>query len=112
MVSTASITDATPAGFSVHVSDRGSGREIAAEMVETGVDVILGGGAASFLPTLFQRTVPPPMKLAEDKGYTVIQEREAFLEASSMPLLGLFALTDMDYDVVRDPPEEQPSWPR
>ncbi|HAN86288.1 MAG TPA: hypothetical protein DCQ13_01450 [Firmicutes bacterium] len=107
LVSTASITDATPAGFSVHVSDRGSGREIAAEMVETGVDVILGGGAASFLPTLFQRTVPP-MKLAEDKGYTVIQEREAFLEASSMPLLGLFALTDMDYDVVRDP-EEQPS---
>ncbi|MDD4792688.1 MAG: alkaline phosphatase [Firmicutes bacterium] len=107
LVSTASITDATPAGFSVHVSDRGSGRQIAAEMVETGVDVILGGGAASFLPTLFQRTVPP-MELAKDKGYTVIQEREPFLEASSMPLLGLFALTDMDYDVVRVP-EEQPS---
>lgn len=107
LVSTCSITDATPAGFSVHVADRGSGREIAAAMLETGLDLIVGGGASYFLPTLFEKT-PPPIEVARSKGYTVVQNKEDFLNASSVPLLGLFSMTHMDYDVQRNP-DEQPS---
>jgi alkaline phosphatase len=51
LVSTCQITDATPAAFGAHVPLRADQSEIARQYVErTGVDVILGGGAAHWFP--------------------------------------------------------------
>lgn len=44
LVATSTITHATPASFASHVEDRNNETEIARQMLENEVDVILGGG--------------------------------------------------------------------
>lgn len=48
LVATSNITDATPGSFAAHVPSRAQQHEIARQMTELGVDVILGGGAQYF----------------------------------------------------------------
>lgn len=105
LVTNCSITSATPAGFVVHMLDRDSGRDIARAMVEARPDVALGGGAAFFMPTLFERA-RPALETALAEGYTVIMEMDELEAASSLPLLGLFTMTDMPYELDRAPTEE------
>jgi len=105
LVTNCSITSATPAGFVVHLPDRDMGRDIARAMVEARPDVALGGGAAFFVPTLFERA-RPALHTALESGYTVVMEMDEFEAASSLPLLGLLAMTDMPYELDRDPAEE------
>lgn len=105
LVTNCSITSATPAGFVVHLPERDMSRDIARAMVETRPDVALGGGAAFFVPTLFERA-RPALHTALESGYTVVMEMDEFEVASSLPLLGLFAMTDMPYELDRDPIEE------
>ena len=50
LVATSSITHATPAVFAAHVPDRGMETEIARQMAESGVDVLIGGGWSFFVP--------------------------------------------------------------
>lgn len=50
LVATSSITHATPAVFVSHVPDRQMQEEIARQMTGSGVDVIIGGGWAYFVP--------------------------------------------------------------
>ena len=105
LVTNCSITSATPAAFVVHLPDRDMGRDIARAMVDARPDVALGGGAALFVPTLFERA-RPALYTALESGYTVVMEMDEFEAASSLPLLGLFAMTDMPYELDRDPVEE------
>jgi len=105
LVTNCSITSATPAAFVVHLPDRDMGRDIARAMVESRPDVALGGGAAFFVPTLFEGE-RPTLYAALESGYTVVMEMDEFEAASSLPLLGLFAMTDMPYELDRDPAEE------
>ena len=105
LVTNCSITSATPAGFTVHMLDRDLGRDIARAMVEARPDVALGGGAAFLLPTLFEQA-RPALDMALESGYTVIMEMGELEAASTLPLLGLFAMTDMPYELDRDPAEE------
>jgi alkaline phosphatase len=48
LVATSSITHATPAAFAAHVADRDEEWEIARQLSEADVDVVLGGGRAYF----------------------------------------------------------------
>src|SRR4051794_25131602 len=51
LVTTCQVTDATPAAFASHVSNRIDQREIARQFIEeTRVDLILGGGGRWWLP--------------------------------------------------------------
>lgn len=50
LVTTVQISHATPAAFAAHVPDRNMYTEIALQMIESGVDVLLGGGEDEFLP--------------------------------------------------------------
>lgn len=50
IVVTSSVTDATPAGFFSHVSNRKQKAEIAKQLTDFGVDVMIGGGWGWFLP--------------------------------------------------------------
>jgi alkaline phosphatase len=51
LVTTCSITHATPAVFAAHVRSRNMDEEIAAQMTESGVDVLIGGGWSYFVPS-------------------------------------------------------------
>lgn len=50
LIATSSITHATPAGFATHVDSRNKEYEIALQLSESEVDVIIGGGFKYFLP--------------------------------------------------------------
>lgn len=49
LVATSTITHATPASFGSHVESRGSEYEIAGQMVDARINVLLGGGKGNFL---------------------------------------------------------------
>ncbi len=119
IVATASVTDATPAAFAAHVSQRfcenpdqmtnieyrgrligdcsqdlkanGGPGSISEQLVASGVDVILGGGAKHFEPMAEgeQRSVKA---VAAANGYRVIVDKaELESAAGAGKLLGLFA---------------------
>ncbi len=51
LVATSSLTHATPAVFASHVMERGMQAEIARQMTGSGLDVLIGGGWAYFVPS-------------------------------------------------------------
>ncbi len=50
LVVTSSVTHATPAAFYAHVEDRRRHAEIAEQIINSGVDVLIGGGWKYFIP--------------------------------------------------------------
>ena len=90
LISTSSITHATPASFASHVVQRSMQEEIAADFLESGVEVFLGGGVKWFAED--QRTDSLNlMGQFEEKGYEVILSGEQLKNSSSDKVLGLFA---------------------
>lgn len=98
LVTTARVTHATPASFIVNCPKRDLEDQIAAQMLERGFDVALGGGAKHF----------PDELVARHSGYTVVRDRAALLASpTSGPLLGLFHKSHMSYAL--DRPETEPT---
>jgi len=114
LVTTAELTDATPAVMAAHISNRacqgpsdtatrcpretksaGGLGSIAEQEIDHGVDVLLGGGRARFAqPTASGRTV---IDEARDRGYTIVADSTELAETGPRyrPLLGLFAEGNM-----------------
>ncbi|MDA0795005.1 MAG: alkaline phosphatase [Proteobacteria bacterium] len=122
IVTTASITDATPSAFYAHVSLRdcenpemmvevetyfgtiidcsqdlksnaGLG-SISEQLVDSGVDVALGGGAKHFIP-LGEGSDQTVLQLAEKTGYQVVTTALELATKGSGKLLGLFSPSTM-----------------
>ncbi len=103
LVTTVQLAHATPAAFAAHVPDRNMMVEIAQQMLELEVDVLLGGGEDEFLPVWAVGCHPQPgerldgRNLVEEaiaKGYTHICDPtslQAIEPTSVTRLLGLFA---------------------
>jgi len=69
LVTTSSITHATPASFIAHVRDRSYMEEIATHFLKTDVDVLIGGGMRYFMArTTDKRNLYQEL---ENKGYAV-----------------------------------------
>ena len=51
LVVTSSVTDATPAAFSAHIDNRRKQAAIAQQIVDSHIDVLIGGGWAYFVPS-------------------------------------------------------------
>ena len=94
LITTVMIYDATPAAFAAHSETRYNHPEIAAEMLEQGVDVLLGGGR-----TLFQDEDLVPR--AEQLGYAYVESAEQLRNSTAGKLLGLFAPVDMSFELDR-----------
>lgn len=90
LISTVSITDATPATFGAHAKGRGRQTEIAAQYIENDIDVILGGGAAIFSDELRETAV-------KQKGYALVTTKEELAATKSGKILGLFADTEFPF---------------
>jgi alkaline phosphatase len=108
LVTTADLTDATPAANAVHTSDRGAAAGIAAHYLDereaTGVRALLGGGARHFvLRTMAGSSRKDDRNLLAEfsaQGYAILQTgrqlRDLLAERSVPPrLLGLFAPGNM-----------------
>ncbi|HEX5621249.1 MAG TPA: alkaline phosphatase, partial [Solirubrobacteraceae bacterium] len=114
-VSTAEITDATPAALNSHISLRGCQGpndtrttcptetkaagglgSIAEQTIDTKVDVVLGGGRNRFLQPLAAGGTTNVIDYAKSKGYQYV-ENAAGLEGvkSGKPVLGLFNPSNM-----------------
>lgn len=90
LVSTSSITHATPASFAAHVEKRSMQYDIAAQFLNSGTDVLLGGGLKWFSA----ETRPDSVDLLaafEEKGYTISLTDEELANSTSDKLLGLYA---------------------
>ncbi|KAF2816168.1 alkaline phosphatase-like protein [Mytilinidion resinicola] len=115
LVVTTRITDATPACFAAHVNMRTEEDRIAEQMVGDYplgrvVDLMLGGGRCHFLPNSTDGSCREDDKdivsLAKQNGFDYISDRKGFngLKGGSkveLPLLGLFAETDIPYEIDR-----------
>ncbi len=84
LVTTTTITYATPAAFASHVENRKMEAEIAPQLIDNKVDVLFGGGR-KFFPEKLQ-------KRALEEGYQMITDRKTLSAGhTSGKLLGLFA---------------------
>jgi alkaline phosphatase len=117
LVVTTDITDATPACFASHVGFRTQQDEIALHQVGHGplgrvVDLMLGGGRCHFLPNGTdggcRQDGIDVIKLAQKEyGWNYLGDRSAFDELwegkkeVTLPMLGLFAPTDIPFELDR-----------
>lgn len=97
LVSTCTITHATPAGFAISHHHRDEEQQIAEKYLTSGVDILLGGGSQFFAAN----TRTDHRDLAADftrQGYTHCADRNALMQnASSSRLLGLFTPGHLPY---------------
>ena len=82
LTATSSIAHATPASFAAHIDKRSKYEEIALQMAQSDVDVMLGGGIVHF--------DGEPQKYFSNKGGKIIYNLNSETDYS-LPLLGLFA---------------------
>lgn len=97
LVTTATITHATPAGFAVNCDDRGKEEEIAGHYLDQKVDVLLGGGQKFFNDALRGRY--------RSAGYDIVETRDALQALPPdvlTPVLGLFSSSHLPYSIDRN----------
>ena len=82
LVATSEISHATPAGFASHVDSRNKQKQIAVQLLDSRVDVLLGGGRKYWSDELLDE--------AADVGYQVIETRDEMAALKPGPVVGLF----------------------
>lgn len=100
LVTTATVTHATPAGFAASVSSRSDEQLIAPQYLER-VDIILGGGSGYF--DAKQRR--DQRDLADDfkkSGYEVVSDRDQLLASKNPKILGTFAKGHLPFSLDRE----------
>jgi alkaline phosphatase len=112
LVTTAQVTDASPAAFGAHVPDRAQQSEIARQYLDDSKpDVILGGGEDRWLPPGQPGAYPdnPPtdpteqsssdrgnlIERAQQLGYEYVSDRGQLRRSRARKLLGLFSNEEM-----------------
>jgi alkaline phosphatase len=88
LVSTSAITHATPASFIAHVSSRSSYEDIAADFLNTNIDVFIGGGIKNFEARKDGKNLSKELK---DKGYQVLYNIGDIQKVKSGKLAGFTA---------------------
>ena len=104
LVATSSVTHATPASFAAHVNSRASEFEIAKQMLDARVDVLLGGGTNFFNPKVRPDSADLLARLRRE--YTLVSEPEDLALAKDPKVrrfAGLFAETQMPSARTRKP---------
>jgi len=114
LVVTSRITHATPACFSAHVVHRDlediiARHQIGDYVLGRQVDILLGGGRCFFLPQNVAGSCRQDdvdvLEMADNNGFSYIQSRKEFDKLKpkqKLPLLGLFTLDHMSYEIDRD----------
>ena len=100
LVTTATITHATPAGFAAAVSKRGEEDDVALQYLHR-VDVLLGGGSGHFnaADRADQRDLSGDFAAG---GYGIVNNRNALLASREEKLLGTFTRGHLPFSIDRD----------
>jgi alkaline phosphatase len=100
VVTTAAVTDATPASFLAHAMSRQWHFDIAQQIVEGDATVVMGGGYWYFLPPERGRRNDGKdlMEQARQHGFETAFDKQELEVASGARLLGLFAADVMPYE--------------
>jgi alkaline phosphatase len=96
LVTTATVTHATPAGFVAATRKRDDEAVIARQYLERNVDVLLGGGTKFFDKKL--------LSLYKEAGYALFNRRDELLASAASayaPVLGLFSESHLPYTLNR-----------
>lgn len=88
LVSTSSITHATPASFIAHQSSRGSYEDIAKDFLKTDIDIFIGGGYTHFAKRADKLNLIDSLKF---RGYEVDTTLNMVLRSTSRKLAGFTA---------------------
>jgi alkaline phosphatase len=88
LISTSSITHATPASFIAHQSSRGSYEDIALDFLKTDIDVFIGGGYDHFAKRKDKINLIDTLK---SRGYEVDTSMNIILKSTSSKLAGFTA---------------------
>jgi alkaline phosphatase len=94
VITTTSVTDATPAGFLAHSASRYEEVGIAAQIVSGGATVVMGGGRKYFTGEGDKDLIAK----ARSKGFEVVFDKEDLRAGEGDRVLGLFAEDDMPYE--------------
>ena len=86
LVSTSSITHATPASFIAHQVSRDYYEEIAADFLMTDIDVFIGGGRNNFTARRDKRDLVQELRV---KGYQVVYSMDSIKNITQGKLAGL-----------------------
>ena len=102
VISTNTVTDATPAAFTASVADRYKGQpEAARQMLANEYDVLLGGGWKYFGPK--KQDGNDLLPKFEQKGYALVKDKSQLANVGEVDkLLGLFNKSYMNYKQDRD----------
>ncbi|MGL5020283.1 MAG: alkaline phosphatase, partial [Luteolibacter sp.] len=100
LVTTATVTHATPAGFAAAVPKRADEEAIAPQYLDA-VDIILGGGAEFFDKTMRvdKRDLSADFAKA---GYGIVNDRDALLASREGKLLGAFTRDHLPFSIDRN----------
>lgn len=107
LVSTAEITDATPAAYAAHIDSRDKKNDIAKQFYndringQHKVDVLIGGGAKYF----GKENGDIDKKFKKD-GYDVVKNKQQLAQSKKDQVLGLFADKNMPLQI--DAPKQNP----
>jgi len=88
LIATSSITHATPASFIAHEVSRNNYEEIAADFLDTDIDLFIGGGRDHFADREDGRDL---LKELENNGYTVLNSMEEIEDFAGGKLAGFTA---------------------
>lgn len=125
LITEASLTDGTPAGFYGHSSNRSTHTELARQLIqENEIEVLLGGGGELFVPenqkfssNKYFKDINPGLdrnsarkdnlnllKEAEDKGYKLVGTKKALTKVSHKEdkVLGIFSAQGLNAAIDRD----------
>jgi alkaline phosphatase len=103
LVTSVQLSHATPAAFAAHVYHRDNMTEIARQVIELGVDVLLGGGEDEFLPSSEVGCYPERGERGDDRNLIAEAQAEGYTYVCNMEdledldlentnrLLGLFS---------------------
>lgn len=96
LVTTATMTHATPSGFAVQCVSRDLEGLIAEKYIGSGVDVLLGGGDKFFSADIRKDKLDLYSKFAS-AGYKVVKTRDDLMKASDRKVLGIFSNSHIPY---------------
>ena len=100
LVSTANITDATPAAMVSHLRKREYQDIIAFDLLRVKPEVILGGGLKNFLPDeKYNKNLIASYK---KNGYEIVYDRDSLKQTESKKILGLFHYDNMNVYLDRE----------
>jgi len=105
LVTTDSLTGATPAAFAAHAQSRRELANLSDQIIAARVDVLLGGGESAFRPKSFPGSMRSDERdlvaEAQRDGYTLVSTRSELGRVHAPRVLGLFAPWTMAFAIDR-----------